>query len=193
MDVKLLDIKLKWCGQEFLITDLTNFDTVEMLKHEIFKKTQVRPERQKLINLKYKNKFPTDDLKLHQFEMMNKKPTIMMVGSLEKDIQEVQEQKPDTEVLSDLETNLEEDEKMENREVYLAKVNKRVREYEITELNPPREGKKLLVLDIDYTLFDHRSPAETGAELMRPYLHEFLESAYEDYDIVIWSATSMRW
>lgn len=25
-----------------------------------------------------------------------------------------------------------------------------------------REGKKLLVLDIDYTLFDHRSAAETG-------------------------------
>lgn len=48
-------------------------------------------------------------------------------------------------------------------------------------LNDPRPGKKLLVLDIDYTLFDHRSVAESGLELMRPYLHDFLESAYEVY------------
>jgi hypothetical protein len=27
-------------------------------------------------------------------------------------------------------------------------------------MNPPRAGKKCLVLDIDYTLFDHRSTVE---------------------------------
>ncbi|KAI9548227.1 Ubiquitin-like domain-containing CTD phosphatase 1 [Dissostichus eleginoides] len=78
---------------------------------------------------------------------------------------------------------------VENREENLAKIARRVKDYKVEEMNPPREGKGLLVLDVDYTLFDHKSCAETGQELMRPYLHEFLTSAYEDYDIVIWSAT----
>ena len=76
-------------------------------------------------------------------------------------------------------------------------------------LSEARPGKKLLVLDVDYTLFDHRTPAEHALQLRRPYLLEFLvrdvqlrfwtgltflqASAYVQYDIIIWSATSMKW
>ncbi|CAL8079387.1 unnamed protein product [Orchesella dallaii] len=50
--------------------------------------------------------------------------------------------------------------------------------------NPPvRDGKKLLVLDIDHTLYDD------GPGLLRPSLHQFLKAAYVNYDIAIWSAT----
>ena len=54
---------------------------------------------------------------------------------------------------------------------------------QLTLLNPPREGKKCLVLDIDYTLFDHRSSAENPRELMRPckYLLGIPQEVQDDY------------
>lgn len=115
------------------------------------------------------------------------------MGSRESEIAEVS-QAPEfmPDVINDLDIE-EEEVEIEKAEVYLSKIQKRIETYKIEELNPLREGKKLLVLDIDYTLFDHRSPAESGYQLMRPYLHEFLTSAYKNYDIVIWSATSMKW
>lgn len=41
-------------------------------------------------------------------------------------------------------------------------------------LNDPRPNKKLLVLDIDYTFFDHRSTAASALELKRPFINEML-------------------
>lgn len=54
MDAKEVTIIIKWSGKEFPIEDLTEHDTVAVLRHEICKRTQVRPERQKLLNLKHK-------------------------------------------------------------------------------------------------------------------------------------------
>lgn len=51
-DLKLI---VKWSGAEYEI-EVDQQDNIAMLKHEIFKKTNVRPERQKLLNIKYKGK-----------------------------------------------------------------------------------------------------------------------------------------
>eukprot|EP00879_Flechtneria_rotunda_P027531 GHRR01029497.1.p1 GENE.GHRR01029497.1~~GHRR01029497.1.p1 ORF type:complete len:199 (+),score=47.63 GHRR01029497.1:240-836(+) len=72
-------------------------------------------------------------------------------------------------------------------------MSRRIKNVHIKIITPPRPGKKCLVLDIDYTLFDLNSSAERPDELARPYLHEFLTACYEYYDIIIWSATSMKW
>lgn len=119
----------------------------------------------------------------------------MLMGSREEDIAEASRAPEDmSEVVNDLDIEQEGEEiEVENAEIYLAKIQKRIQTYKIEELNSLRENKKLLVLDIDYTLFDHRSVASSGIELMRPYLHDFLTRAYKNYDIVIWSATSMKW
>jgi ubiquitin-like domain-containing CTD phosphatase 1 len=187
-------IIVKWSGNEYVVDDLTEIDTVAVLKHVIYRKTNVRPERQKLLNLKYKGKQATDDLSIQTLEL---KPNfkLMMVGSLEKDIESAN-QRPDDipEIVDDFEEPENSNEiPFENKDVYLAKIARRVKEYKIEIINPLRDNKKLLVLDIDYTLFDHRSAAEQPFELMRPYLHEFLTKAYKQYEIVIWSATSMKW
>ena len=82
---------------------------------------------------------------------------------------------------------------VESRQEFLAKVERRVKDYPIKILNEPRPGKKLLVLDVDGTLFDNWSVGERGSDLMRPYLHEFLTNLYPHYDLMIWSATNMKW
>lgn len=73
------------------------------------------------------------------------------------------------------------------------KLQRRLRSVEVTVLAAPRPGKKLLVLDIDYTIFDLGSSSETPERLARPHLHAFMAACYEHYDLVIWSATSMKW
>ena len=73
------------------------------------------------------------------------------------------------------------------------KLRRRVNSVEVKVLHPPRRGKKCLVLDIDYTIFDLGSSAERPHELARPYLHQFLAAVWEHFDIVIWSATNMKW
>jgi len=187
-----LVICVKWSGKEYEVAGLEATDTVEGLKVKIMEKTGVRPERQKLLNLKVKGKAATDSMEIGSLAL---KPNfkLMMMGSLEETIAESQTV-PDNlpEVVNDLDVG-EEEVAIQDRELNLEKIEKRVREYEVKVLQESREGKKLLVLDIDYTLFDHRSVAEAGWELMRPFLHEFLEAAYQHYDICIWSATNMRW
>lgn len=54
--LKDVSIIVKWNGKEYPITDLSDQETVAMLKHEIANLTNVRPERQKLLNLKYRGR-----------------------------------------------------------------------------------------------------------------------------------------
>lgn len=70
-----------------------------------------------------------------------------------------------------------------------------------------RVGKKLLVLDIDHTIYDPSEYGGTKGSVVRsdqsgfydestvarcrPGLHMFLTEAYKEYDIMIWSASDM--
>lgn len=187
-------IIVRWNGTDYPINDLLNETTIAELKARIYEETDVRPERQKLLNLRFRGKVPDEEQSLGSIGL---KPgfKLTLMGSREEDIAQAN-CAPDNmhEVINDLTMENEGDDiEVENADIYLAKIQKRISTYQIQELNPLRENKKMLVLDIDYTLFDHRSVASSGIELMRPHLHEFLTRSYVNYDIVIWSATSMKW
>jgi len=62
-----------------------------------------------------------------------------------------------------------------------------------------------MVLDLDHTLLDfssksimrdtstHRVGDGSVVKMKRPFMDEFLTSAYRNYDLVVWSQTSWRW
>jgi len=52
-----LDIVIKWNGNDYDVKKLNTNSDVKTLKEEIFKCTGVRPERQKLINLRISGKY----------------------------------------------------------------------------------------------------------------------------------------
>jgi len=52
-----LDIVIKWNGNDYDVKNVNTNSDVKTLKEEIFKCTGVRPERQKLINLRVLGKY----------------------------------------------------------------------------------------------------------------------------------------
>jgi ubiquitin-like domain-containing CTD phosphatase 1 len=187
------EIEIKWNGQTFKISNLLQSQTVNDLKAELYKLTEVLPERQKILGLKTQTGANASDHTILDEIKLKPGTKLIMMGSKETTISDVNKKPENLPVVVD-DLDVEPDEiAVQNREENLAKISRRLTDYKIKVLNEPRPNKKLLVLDIDYTLFDHVSHAEKASELMRPYLHEFLTSAYEDFDIVIWSATSYKW
>ena len=187
-----IDLCVKWSGEEFQFEGLPDTTTITELKQLIYQKTCVRPERQKLLGIKATPKSEKlEESTLRALKVKNG-TKIMLMGSKEDTIASVNTIPDD---LPDIVDDFKQSKEISAQELELfqKKVQRRVKDYQVKVMNEPRKGKKLLVLDIDYTLFDHRSVGEKGVELMRPYLHEFLAGAYEYYDIIIWSATDMKW
>lgn len=73
-----LKLIVKWSGAEYDV-ELHPQDNIAVLKHEIFKKTNVKPERQKLLNVKYKGKMASDDVKISLLDIKANFKVMMMV------------------------------------------------------------------------------------------------------------------
>mmetsp|Transcript_51363 Transcript_51363/g.128893 ORF Transcript_51363/g.128893 Transcript_51363/m.128893 type:complete len:323 (-) Transcript_51363:96-1064(-) len=184
-----LSFLVRWSGKEYNIV-ISEECTFDDLKRELYLRTNVLPLRQKLMGFKRKAVAAdavSDSTQLCHLSFGQK---IMMVGTPEDDIV------PDDDGSADVVYDFDLDDTLSDvalDKTNLIKIEHRVLSVDLKLMQPPREGKACLVLDVDYTLFDHRTPAETAMELARPFLHDFLRSVYAFYDIIIWSATTMKW
>ncbi|PWN52527.1 HAD-superfamily subfamily IIID h [Violaceomyces palustris] len=210
-------------SNSFYSVRLSLSDSVADLKAVLWSLTDVPPPGQKLIGLS-KGKIPQDDAKISELEFppASTKPRppkpgqsftlhpaevnvhVMLVGTPENDrfrdpqgtakfAEDLEETAPDI----DYKQAVKEAVPPSENPKYLLKLQKVIDRFsDFAIINPPRPGKNLLVLDLDYTIADTKRLLDVGSlasEAARPGLYEFLASVWPHYDICIWSQTSWRW
>lgn len=193
-----VQLQFIWSGRPFVL-DVADSDRVFDLKAAIHHLTKVPPERQKILGL-VKGKLPPDQGRIADLRLAPGKK-FTLVGTPEGDeIKDPSQLEFLPDVVNDLDVDFSDDiaasSAYTNDQRNIRKVKEATEKLNVNIIHPLRPGKKLLVLDIDYTILDTK-PLTSGilppAECARPRLHEFLEAIYPYYDICIWSQTSWIW
>jgi ubiquitin-like domain-containing CTD phosphatase 1 len=188
---------IKWSGKDLEAT-VEATETVAGLKRVLEIETNVLAKKQKLLGLKtLAGKPATDDTPITELSIKpNQK--IMLMGTAETKLEALAAQEliePHIQVHDDFAEETEDAEPLDlaSRPEVQEKLQRRIKAAIIKEINPPRPGKKAAVFDIDYTFFALDSKSENPLDLARPFLHGLFTAIYPFYDIIIWSATSMKW
>lgn len=215
-------------GKDKITLDGVDEDTtIGTVKEMLQERTRVLPKRQKLVGLvavKGGAKGVVDDLPISGLKVKGKSGSsgangtmttttnetvyqFILMGTPEEEIFVDPSEKDDLpDVVDDFELDFN-----AGSDEWLAHVatgenlKKFTQHTEIFFMNPPRDGKPLLVLDLDHTLLDFSSKSlqrdvstqapghGMAARMKRPYMDEFLTKCYQYYDLVVWSQTSWRW
>ncbi|KAG2019996.1 ubiquitin family proteint [Coprinopsis cinerea AmutBmut pab1-1] len=193
-----IDLQFSWAGKPFNLR-IAETDRVYDLKTTLKELTTVPIERQKILGL-VKGKLPPDQCLIGDLNLPSGKK-FTLVGTPQGDeIKDPSQLGNLPDVVNDLDVDFTENLAAVNRYRHdgrnIRKVKEMTEKLQVNLITPLRPGKKLLVLDIDYTILDTK-PLTSGSlppdECARPYLHEFLEAVYPYYDICIWSQTSWIW
>ncbi|KAJ7217131.1 HAD subfamily IIID h [Mycena pura] len=195
-----IDLQFTWAGKPFSLS-IAESDRVFDFKAALHGLTKVPPQRQKILGLTKGNKPLADQERIADLRFTASKK-FTLIGTPEGD--EIKElDLPD--VINDLDFDIADNPAASaaylNDQRNIRKVKEATSALQVNVIHPLREGKKLLVLDIDYTILDTK-PLTSGslppAECARPHLHEFLEAIYPYYDNVsincfLRSQTSWIW
>ncbi|KIP12326.1 hypothetical protein PHLGIDRAFT_27453 [Phlebiopsis gigantea 11061_1 CR5-6] len=193
-----IHLHFTWSGKSFEI-DIAGSDRVFDLKATLYSLTNVPPERQKILGL-VKGKLPPEEGTIHDLKLVPGKK-FTLIGTPEGgEIKDPSQLVYLPDVLNDFDVDFSADPKAAEAYARDQRNRRKIKEHTdqltVNIISPLREGKRLLVLDIDYTILDTK-PLTSGSlppqECARPGLHEFLEAVYPYYDICIWSQTSWIW
>ncbi|CEM01776.1 unnamed protein product [Vitrella brassicaformis CCMP3155] len=193
----------KWGSREvelsFTPTDFETF-TVSDLKGKISEELTIPMDRQKLLGVTNCNgKAPQDGdlLSSLSFKKTSPKLSFMLMGTpLAQTFIDPSKRDDLPEVVNDLawdyvptENNISEI----RNDIHLSRLHKAIEKTTITLIQPFRPKRKLLVLDLDYTVFDCKGDPRAIQDAKRPFLDHFMETVYAHYDIAVWSQTEWKW
>jgi ubiquitin-like domain-containing CTD phosphatase 1 len=192
-----VQIEVSFKGEKHMFA-LSDDATVGFLKEVIQERLSVSIASQKLLGL---SKNPVADTNALCVLPLKRPHKVMLMGTRDIELLAAKEAAlaaaESDGIVNDLEDCADEDEgapEIHDNPQYHALIEKRITSYKPVMLEGFRPDTKTLVLDIDYTLLDHITVTDHPSKMMRPFLHEFLAIAYHSgWDIVIWSATNMRW
>jgi len=169
--------------------------TLGAVKLELYQRTLVPVERQKIMGVTFKGKPPSDDLLLQDLQMKKKGGSFFLIlfGTPEERLMKEPDPSEQEEIIDDMDWDFwpTEDivQDIKDRKEKLEKV---IAETVINIIHPLDDNKKLIVLDLDRTLFDFKKTGNVF-DTMRPGLVPFLCECWKHYNIAIWSATSWNW
>ncbi|KAG0697026.1 HAD subfamily IIID h [Suillus ampliporus] len=158
-----IPLTFKWSGREYKV-DLLGSDRVYDLKTSLMSLTKVPPERQKILGL-VKGKLPPDQERIADLRIAGKSFTL--IGTPEGDeIKDPSKLEFLPDVVNDLDVdftdNLAAAAVYINDQRNIRKVKEATEKLQINIIHPLRDGKRLLVLDIDYTILDTK-PLTSGS------------------------------
>ncbi|THH06715.1 hypothetical protein EW145_g3892 [Phellinidium pouzarii] len=188
-----IKVRVAWSGK-IVELDIAESDRVYDLKSLLFSMTNVPPDRQKILGL-VKGKLPPEEETIANLKLTNGKKFSLIGTPMGNELKDPSQLELLPDVFNDLDVDFSEN--PEASQAYIADKRNQRKIRDATQrlrgnvnlMYPLREGKKLLVLDIDYTILDTKPLLEGSlppTECARPRLHEFLETVYPHYDICIW-------
>ncbi|EME32223.1 Ubiquitin-like domain-containing CTD phosphatase 1 [Galdieria sulphuraria] len=181
--------RVRW-GKESFSIQISATATLWELKQELLKRTNVLPDRQKILGLTLRPYLLADTVTLQ--EVCNKNEyNLILMGTPEEQLQQIYNHAPFPEIVDDVEGESHRTE-IVHFEKCMETLERNIKQLQITLMNELRPQKRLLVLDLDNTLM-HNSYSTTIQDAIRPGVHEMLSTVYPFYDICIWSQTSWRW